>query len=67
MPSLCEPVAVGTCHFKYLPSLQNPSDILTKNLPWAKACASAEHLLLLPWKGETTPVTSTTQQRGVTG
>ena len=47
------------CCFEYLPSTQNPSDVLTKNLPWAKACVFIEPFLL--WKGETT--SNTTHQR----
>ena len=34
-----EAVAASICHFEYLPSIQNPSEFLTKTLPWAKACA----------------------------
>ena len=54
----CKAVAAGICHFEHIPSSQNPSDVLTKNLPWAKA-----HAFIKPffWKGETT--SGTTHQR----
>ena len=52
----CESVAVGICHFEYLPSMQNPSDVLTKNLPWAKARVFIEPFLF--WKGDTTSGTT---------
>ena len=50
-----ESVAASICRFEYLLSMQNPSDVLTKNLPWVKFLLS---------KGETT--SGTTHQRGVT-
>ena len=59
-----EAVAAGIVHFEFLPGRENPSDILTKNLPWAKACVFVEPLLL--WKGETVS-SGTPNQRGVTG
>ena len=58
-----EAVAAGICHFEHIPSSQNPSDVLSKNLPWAKARAFIVPFLL--WKGDTT--SGTTNQRGVTG
>ena len=60
-------VAAGIYHFEYLCSIQNPSCILTKNLPWAKACAYVERFLL--WKGETmsSSPSDTSHQKGVTG
>ena len=39
-------VAAGICHFEHIPSSQNPSDVLTKNLPWAKA-----HAFIKPFLG----------------
>ena len=59
-----EAVATGIVHFEFLPGRENPSDILTKNLPWAKARVFVEPLLL--WKGETVS-SGTPNQRGVTG
>ena len=58
-----ESMAASICWLEYLLSMQNPSDVLTKNLPWAKASAFIEPFLLR--KGETT--SNTTHQRGVTG
>ena len=59
----CEAVAAGIVRFEFLPGRENPSDILTKNLPWAKARVFVEPLLL--WKGETVS-SGTPNQRGVT-
>ena len=59
-----EAVAAGIVRFEFLPGHENPSDILTKNLPWAKARVFVEPLLL--WKGETVS-SGTPNQRGVTG
>ena len=59
-----EAIAAGIVHFEFLPGHENPSNILTKNLPWAKARVFVEPLLL--WKGETVS-SGTTNQRGVTG
>ena len=59
-----EAVATGIVRFEFLPGRENPSDILTKNLPWAKAHVFVEPLLL--WKGETVS-SGTPNQRGVTG
>ena len=59
-----EAVAAGIVRFEFLPGRETPSDILTKNLPWAKACVFVEPLLL--WKGETVS-SGTPNQRGVTG
>ena len=47
---LCEAVAGGFVHFEHIPSIDNPSDILTKSLPWHKARVHVEPLLF--WKGE---------------
>ena len=49
---------MGSCR------LSNNTDILTKNLLWAKARVFVEPLLL--WKGETVS-SGTPNQRGVTG
>ena len=56
-----EAIAAGIVHFEFLPGRENPSNILIKNLPWAKVCVFVETLLL--WKGKTGPP----NQRGVTG
>ena len=60
----CEAVAADIVRFEFLPGHENPSDILTKNLPWAKARVFVEPLLL--WKGKTIS-SGTPNQRGVTG
>ena len=59
-----EAIAAGIVHFEFLPGCENPSNILTKNLPCAKAHVFVEPLLL--WKGETVS-SGTPNQRGVTG
>ena len=46
-----EAVAIGFIHFVHIPLIENPSDILTKSLPWHKARVHVEPLLF--WKGET--------------
>ena len=57
-----EAVAAGIVRFEFLPGRENPSDILTKNLPWAKARVFVAPLLL--WKAVSS---GTPNQRGVTG
>ena len=56
-------VAAGICHFEHIPSIQNPSDALTKSLPWSKAHAFIKPFLF--WKRDTN-LTTTSHQRGVT-
>ena len=34
---VCEAIASGFIHFEHIPSIDSPSDILTKSLPWHKA------------------------------
>ena len=46
-----EAIASGFIHFEYIPSGNNPTDILTKSLPWHKARVHVEPLQF--WKGET--------------
>ena len=46
-----ETVAGGFVHFEHIWSGDNPADILTKYLPWHKACVHVKPLLF--WKGET--------------
>ena len=46
-----EAVAGRFIHFEHISTDQNPADILTKSLPWHKACVHVEPLLF--WKGET--------------
>ena len=42
---VCEAVASGFIRFEHIPSIDNPSDILTKSLPWHKARVHVEPLL----------------------
>ena len=46
-----EAIAGDIIHFEHIPTGENPSDILTKSLPWHKAQVHVEPLLF--WKGET--------------
>ena len=46
-----EAVASGFVTFEHISTNDNPADILTKPLPWHKACIHVEPLLF--WKGET--------------
>ena len=46
-----EAIASGFIRFEYIPSGDNPANILTKSLPWHKARVHVEPLLF--WKGET--------------
>ena len=46
-----EAVTSGFIRFEHIPSIDNPSDILTKSLPWHKARVHVETLLF--WKGKT--------------
>ena len=48
-----EAVASGFVRFEHISTNDNPADILTKPLPWHKACTHVEPLLF--WKGETMP------------
>ena len=48
---VCEAITSGFMHFKHIPTGENPTDILTKPLPWHKACVHVEPLL--SWKGKT--------------
>ena len=61
-----EAVAAGIVRFHYIPTDENPSDILTKALPHFKARVHVEPLLF--WKGETNTENATPapNQRGVT-
>ena len=61
-----EAVAAGIVWFHYIPTDENPSDVLTKALPHFKARVHVEPLLF--WKDETNTETSTPapNQRGVT-
>ena len=61
-----EAIAAGIVRFHYIPTDENPSDVLMKALPHFKARVHVEPLLF--WKGETNTETSTLapNQRGVT-
>ena len=46
-----ESIAANIVRFEHIPTGENPADIMTKALPWHKACVHVEPLLF--WKGET--------------
>ena len=46
-----EAIASNIMRFKHIPTNENHADILTKALPWHKACVHVEPLFF--WKGET--------------
>ena len=48
---VCKSIATGIVHFEHIPTGENPADIMSKALPWHKACIHVEPLLF--WKGET--------------
>ena len=53
---VCEVVVGGFIWSEHIHTDKNPADILTKSLPWHKACIHVEPLLF--WKGETVVETS---------
>ena len=55
-------IACGFVCFEHIPSIDNPSDILTKSLPWHKARVHVEPLLF--WKGKTSADTGMAPSEG---
>ena len=63
----CKAIVADIVHFEFISGAENPADILTKALPWYKACVHVEPLQF--WKGETLNEAADApglDQRGVT-